>query len=136
MTKVLLSLIVVVTFAVLTGAQVAAPNPQGSNTLAQTVEKAADGTTLLRGNVGPDGSRLPVVERTYSGDRRQSSERRASSDAGWRRRPGAATVRKNARVSSLTGCTCKPRRLISSWRNIARSSELFATPMKSACVPP
>jgi len=51
MTKLLLCVTVAVTFAALTSAQVGAPNPQGSNTLAQTVQKAPDGTTLLRGNV-------------------------------------------------------------------------------------
>jgi hypothetical protein len=51
MKKLLLGLTVVVGFAALTSAQVKAPNPQGSDTLAQTIEKAADGTTLLRGNV-------------------------------------------------------------------------------------
>jgi hypothetical protein len=51
MVKLLISFSLAVTFAVLTSAQVGAPNPQGSNTLAQTVEKASDGSTLLRGNV-------------------------------------------------------------------------------------
>ena len=51
MAKLLLSVTVVVAFAALSSAQVKAPNPQGSNTLAQTITKAADGTTLLRGNV-------------------------------------------------------------------------------------
>jgi lipopolysaccharide export system protein LptA len=51
MRKLLLGVTVVVVFAALTSAQVRAPNPEGSNTLAQTIEKAADGTTRLRGNV-------------------------------------------------------------------------------------
>lgn len=52
MTKLLLGLALAGTFAALTSAQVGAPqNPQGSNTLAQTVEKASDGSTQLRGNV-------------------------------------------------------------------------------------
>jgi lipopolysaccharide export system protein LptA len=49
--KLLLSLVLVGAFAVLAGAQVAAPNPQGSDTLAQSVEKAPDGSVRLRGNV-------------------------------------------------------------------------------------
>ena len=51
MTKLLLCLTAAVAFAALTSAQVGAPNPQGSKTLAQTMEKAPDGTTRLRGNV-------------------------------------------------------------------------------------
>lgn len=51
MRKLVLCLTVLVTFAALTNAQVGAPNPQGSDTLAKTMEKAADGRTLLRGNV-------------------------------------------------------------------------------------
>jgi hypothetical protein len=51
MSKLLFGLMVTVTFAALTSAQVGAPNPQGSDTLAQTMVKAPDGTTLLRGNV-------------------------------------------------------------------------------------
>ena len=51
MAKLLLGVTVVMVFAALTSAQVGAPNPQGSNTLAQTIETAANGTTQLRGNV-------------------------------------------------------------------------------------
>jgi hypothetical protein len=51
MRTLLLGVTVVVVFAALTSGQVRAPNPQGSNTLAQTIEKAPDGTTRLRGNV-------------------------------------------------------------------------------------
>ena len=51
MTKFLFCLALAVTLATLASAQVGAPNPQGSNTLAQSIEKAPDGTTLLRGNV-------------------------------------------------------------------------------------
>jgi hypothetical protein len=49
--KLLLSLVLAGTFAVFTSAQVAAPNPQGSDTLAQSMEKAPDGSVLLRGSV-------------------------------------------------------------------------------------
>ena len=49
--KLLLSLTFASLVVVLTSAQVGAPNPQGSDTLAQNITKAADGTTLLRGNV-------------------------------------------------------------------------------------
>ena|SRR5688572_32744763 len=51
MTKLLLCLTLTVVFAAFASAQVGAPNPQGSDTLAQTMVKTADGTTLLRGNV-------------------------------------------------------------------------------------
>jgi lipopolysaccharide export system protein LptA len=51
MTKLLLGVTVVIVFAALASAQVGAPNPQGSNTLAQRIEQAANGATLLRGNV-------------------------------------------------------------------------------------
>jgi len=48
--KLLLSLTFAGLFAVLASAQVGAPNPQGSNTLAESVRKSPDGRTLLRGN--------------------------------------------------------------------------------------
>ena len=48
--KLLLSVTLAALFAALTSAQVAAPNPQGSNTLAASMERLPDGSTRLRGN--------------------------------------------------------------------------------------
>ena len=49
MKTLLLGLTLAAMFTALTSAQVGAPNPQGSNTLAQTVEHSVDGTVRLRG---------------------------------------------------------------------------------------
>jgi hypothetical protein len=48
--KLALSVVFAALFAALASAQVGAPNPQGSNTLAESVQKSPDGRTVLSGN--------------------------------------------------------------------------------------